>query len=64
MVPAVDHLGGEITILEAPATAGTALFAPAILLRDHLERQAYKGPHIGRQHSVGTRHQHHLVLAI
>ena len=48
---------------EAPAAAGRAHFAPALLLGDHRDRQPHQRAHVGRERAVGARHQHHVVLA-
>ncbi len=60
---ALEHRVGEIAVVEAPAAAGVALLAPAVLLDDHGERHAHQRPHVGGEHAVAARDQDRLVLA-
>ena len=53
----------EVGIVEAPAAAGTALLAVAVLLDDDLHRHAHQGPHVGRGDAVAARDQHDFVFA-
>src|SRR6267378_1620153 len=54
---------GEVRIVPPSAAARGAGLAPAVLLGDHLHRQAHQRPHVGGDAAVGARDQHHLVLA-
>ena len=53
----------EVGQAEAAAAAAEPIFAPAVLLGDHGDRQPHQRPHVGRQRAVGARHQHHVVFA-
>ncbi len=59
----VEHGIGEMRVVGAPAAAGGAAFAPAVLLGDHLHRQAHQRTHVGGELAVGPRDEHHLVFA-
>ncbi len=48
---------------KAPAPARRAHFTALALLGNDGERQAHQRTHISRQGAIGTRHQHHVVLA-
>ena len=53
----------EIGQTEAPAPASRAHLAAAVLLGDDGDRQAHQRAHVGGHQPIGTRHQHHVVLA-
>jgi predicted PhzF superfamily epimerase YddE/YHI9 len=57
----------EITHAITPAAATAAGFAAYLagdgLFGDHGQTQAHQGPYIGRQGAIGTRDEHHVVLA-
>jgi hypothetical protein len=54
---------GERGVVEATAAARGALFAPTVLLGDHLHRHPNERPHVGGHEAVAARHHHDLVLA-
>ena len=47
-----QHRVGEVRVIEAPAAAGAALFAPAVLLDEDLHRAAHEGTHVGGEETV------------
>ena len=63
----VVHVFGDLGIVKireakAPAAAGRAHLAAAVLLNNHGDRQTHQRAHIGCQRAIGARHQHHVVL--
>ncbi len=58
-----ENVVAEVSVVESPAATGAALFAPAVFLDDHLQRQARERPHIRGKNAVGAHHQDHLVLS-
>ena len=59
---------GEAFLVEerqavASAAAGKSLLAPAVFFDDDRDRQLYQRPHVGGQHAVTARHQHHVIFS-